>query len=267
MVSTIAHPSAPVSPPPAFHGEAEAALAARETALARREARLAEEEALAASRAVRLAAEGDDIPQGPGHSITGAIAPLARAGEDARLRAQQARADAISLRAALLEEREEALRELTLTLERIGHAMTTAREVAAAQEREEAPVGSTATVPDQTPPRPGPDRRTQRRVKVDCDVDMETESNFFSGFAWDISTGGLFVVSFDPLEVGDQVDVRFRLADGPQIAATAVVRWLRESHRLGDLPGAGLQFVDLSDEARSAILTFVEKRMPMFYDT
>lgn len=113
----------------------------------------------------------------------------------------------------------------------------------------------------------GPARRAMPRTRLDCEVGMETETNFFAGFAWDISSGGLFVTSFEPMQIGQEVDLMFTLPDGTKVDAVAQVRWTRD-HDGSDtsiLPGVGLQFVRISDDARAAIDRFVNQREPMFF--
>lgn len=110
-------------------------------------------------------------------------------------------------------------------------------------------------------------RRVAPRARLDCEVGMETDTNFFCGFAWDISSGGLFVTSFEPMKMGQEIDLVFTLPSGRKIDAVAQVRWTRD-HDGSDtstLPGIGLQFVKISDEARAAIDEFVRQREPMFF--
>lgn len=128
--------------------------------------------------------------------------------------------------------------------------------------------------PDLNPPRPRPhtspdDRRDTPRFKVETRVDLETESNFYGGFTFDLSTGGVFVTMFDALpEVGTRVELSFELPGSARLSVTAVVRWKREANhaRQGLVPGVGLQFLELPQSAREAIERFVRGREPMFYD-
>ncbi len=126
------------------------------------------------------------------------------------------------------------------------------------------------TLHDTRPPGAGPDdsnRRHVPRLQLDCEVGLETETNFFAGFGWDISSGGLFVACFEPMHVGQEVEVSFTLPAGPAVRAVCVVRWTRDSEGSNShvLPGVGLQFLDLSKEGRAAVEHFVKQREPMFF--
>lgn len=98
---------------------------------------------------------------------------------------------------------------------------------------------------------------------------MDSASNFYGGFAFDVSTGGLFVTMFDELpKVGDVVDLTFTLPPGARVEVQAVVRWHRPETSAEDLPpGVGLQFLNLSDVARQTIEHFVANRDPIFFET
>ena len=111
------------------------------------------------------------------------------------------------------------------------------------------------------------ERRTAPRVQLSCEVGLDTETNFYSGFAWDLSSGGLFVTCFDHMEIGQEVDISFVLPDGTRVAASCQVRWVREHDGSGShvLPGVGLQFASIDPEAQRAIEGFVQQREPMFY--
>ncbi|MEW5850593.1 MAG: PilZ domain-containing protein [Myxococcota bacterium] len=183
----------------------------------------------------------------------------------AREKARLARVMAMEARVEAAEAREKVLHSLDGALEQAGQALVAQR--GRVQALAATPVGlPRAPGAPPLPARPVDERRTQRRVRIDCEVGLETESNFFSAYGWDISTGGLFVVCFDELNVGDEVEVTLQLTGGPRIRATAVVRWLRESPRGDVIPGAGLQFTELGPGAEAAVRAFIEQRATMFYD-
>jgi uncharacterized protein (TIGR02266 family) len=112
-----------------------------------------------------------------------------------------------------------------------------------------------------------PNKRACRRVQLETAVDMGSESNFFTGFTTDISAGGLFVATNDAVGVGMRIDLLFSLPGGRRIKAQGEVRWVRpyDEHHPEVAAGAGVQFVDLAEEARQAIEHFVSSRDPIFY--
>ena len=117
-------------------------------------------------------------------------------------------------------------------------------------------------------PRPRPDeRRVHRRVRLETDVSLESESNFFAGFAEDVSAGGLFVATHSYAPLGTEIDVSFRLGD-TRIVASGIVRWIRElDDRNPEMtPGMGIQFTSLPEGVQTTIERFVRSREPIFYE-
>ena len=114
----------------------------------------------------------------------------------------------------------------------------------------------------------GPERRVYKRINLEAEINFIGHDNFYTGFSEDISSGGLFVTTYQLKPVGTEVTIRFSLPDGSEIEANAVVRWLREPRDLdGDVPpGMGLQFTELDPTARSTIDEFIRQRDPLFYE-
>lgn len=127
------------------------------------------------------------------------------------------------------------------------------------------------------PPTPGPQvlgamkpapKRQSPRVRMQAQVDFESDDNFFNGFSANISDGGVFIATVNLLALGTQVDLGFSLPTGERIECKGVVRWVREidDKQPEVMPGMGVQFVDLEERASQAIESFIQQREPMFYD-
>ena len=112
------------------------------------------------------------------------------------------------------------------------------------------------------------ERRCRSRARVEVEVSIESDHNFFAGLAQNMSEGGLFVATHSLPEIGTIVDLLFTLAeDGPPIVATAVVRWLRLYNEASDAPpGAGLQFVQLGELDLASIRRFVARRPSLLWE-
>lgn len=115
-----------------------------------------------------------------------------------------------------------------------------------------------------TPPAP---KRQSPRVRMQAQVDFESDDNFFNGFSSNISDGGLFIATVNVLPLGTNVDVGFTLPTGERIECKGVVRWVREidDRNPDSHPGMGVQFVDLEERSATAIEHFIQQREPMFY--
>ncbi len=110
-------------------------------------------------------------------------------------------------------------------------------------------------------------RRTSPRVSLNAEVDLSSDTNFFSGFSTDIASGGLFIATLSMLPIGTTVHVKFTLPDGTEISVGGDVRWVRvfDERSPTMLPGMGIQFVGLSASAEAAIEAFIAQREPMFF--
>jgi uncharacterized protein (TIGR02266 family) len=107
---------------------------------------------------------------------------------------------------------------------------------------------------------PGP------RASLEANVGATTESNFFVGFSGEISEGGVFVATYQSLEIGDKVEVLVTLPGGFERKIPGTVRFVRDPMDMDSEPGMGVRFDRLEDEARELILRFIRKRPPLFYD-
>lgn len=99
-------------------------------------------------------------------------------------------------------------------------------------------------------------------------LDAHTESNFFCGYSGDLRDGGLFIVTYEPLEVGQAVEVDLSLPSGHFVSVAGRVAWHRvPSHGQHDLsPGVGIVLHDLDDRAQALIGAFMRLREPSFVD-
>lgn len=118
---------------------------------------------------------------------------------------------------------------------------------------------------------PGAERRRSPRVRLETEVSFESETNFFTGFAEDISDGGLFVATYNLQPIGTEIEVSFTLPDGRLLNLSGKVRWVRDPRDFLDTsgeqqPGMGVQFEGMTEDDKAAIAEFIAARSPLFYD-
>lgn len=112
------------------------------------------------------------------------------------------------------------------------------------------------------------ERRSDIRRSINVDIGIHSHTNFFTGFTQDISSGGLFVATYDILSIGTKINVNFSVPDGPVLSCDGIVRWVREYNDQNPEmePGMGIQFSKLSREDRKAINHYIAVNPPMFYE-
>lgn len=115
-----------------------------------------------------------------------------------------------------------------------------------------------------------PQQRAAERHNVEVSVDLESDSNFYTGLTQNISAGGLFIATHQIKRVGDRVHLKFSLPGSSRaIECDTEVRWIRENsslHRTDGASGMGVRFIDMSPDDAQAIQAFIESRESLFYD-
>lgn len=111
-------------------------------------------------------------------------------------------------------------------------------------------------------------RRQYKRVPIEIDVDFVGPTNFYTGFVEDISSGGLYVSTYNLQPIGTHIELSFTLPDGYRIEVPGQVRWIYDPIDLGDRgsPGMGIMFEELDTEDKKQIEAFIEERSPLFHD-
>lgn len=112
-------------------------------------------------------------------------------------------------------------------------------------------------------------QRTDERMHVELEVSLNGPHTFFSGFAMDMSKGGIFVATHKISPIGTEFTVSLKLGDEILEIISEVV-WIREVDSAlisGEEPGMGLKFKDLDEKYLDLIAAFLKKRDPLLYDT
>lgn len=113
-----------------------------------------------------------------------------------------------------------------------------------------------------------PEQRDRIRVRMAVEVTLHTETHFYAGLSQNISEGGLFVATYEHLDLGTPLDLTITLPGQPAIEVRGEVRWTREaSEYTADFsPGVGVAFCGLPDAAKTVIETFLRTRSPLLYE-
>jgi len=111
----------------------------------------------------------------------------------------------------------------------------------------------------------GEDRRISPRANVELVVQYARLEQFCQDYARNLSLGGIFVETRQPLEVGTELQLSFALPGLPAPVGTRakVVRVVTPeiADRFGMRPGMAMQFGDLPDEAKQIIDQLVMELM------
>jgi uncharacterized protein (TIGR02266 family) len=120
-----------------------------------------------------------------------------------------------------------------------------------------------ASLPDASP-----HERAHRRYRIELEVSLNSDSNFYMGLTQNLSHGGLFVATHVVQPIGTDVDIALRIpTSAGLLALRGTVRWVREfAETLEAPPGMGVEFEELSEEASRVIAEFLATRTPLFFE-
>ncbi len=108
------------------------------------------------------------------------------------------------------------------------------------------------------------DKRKKPRHPVILKVDYRDVNKFFTDFAENLSSGGMFIATRRPLPPGTTIMVEFMLPDtSVKVKTRAEVVWTRKSTMsLSHKRGMGIKFTDLTEEDKKKI-DFMVQRLKM----
>ena len=107
----------------------------------------------------------------------------------------------------------------------------------------------------------GPERRSHHRIEVMLEVDYRADDTFLFAYITDISSMGIFVRTAQPEPPGTHLWLRFTpqgQGDDEAVECEGDVIWInppRDGHCKS--PGMGIQFTELDDTQRRAIVEMV----------
>ena len=108
------------------------------------------------------------------------------------------------------------------------------------------------------------DRRRQQRhpLRTRMDYRDATGGNFLYEYTQNISAGGIFIETREPLPVGTEVEMRFQPPGAEEmIEVTGLVMWVNPYRSDSDdhpNPGMGIQFGNIPDELKEQLAQVVK---------
>ncbi len=102
--------------------------------------------------------------------------------------------------------------------------------------------------------------RASERFSVDIKVDCATRDMFVSNRVMNISRGGLFIASDQPLPISSQVQLKLSLGDSLTIEAQGRVIWNYDIRKGSSkvIPGTGIKFLNLSPEHTARLERYLD---------
>ncbi|MEW6440733.1 MAG: TIGR02266 family protein [bacterium] len=108
------------------------------------------------------------------------------------------------------------------------------------------------------------ERRKHPRVPTRIQIRYQAADQFFTDYIHNLSLGGIFVETSDPLPVNTTLKVQFCLPamNKPIVADGVVVRSIQGGGTNSGIRGMGIRFSDLDERSRHAVERYVAKARP-----
>jgi len=97
--------------------------------------------------------------------------------------------------------------------------------------------------------------------RLEVGLAPRSESNLYAGFD---RIEGVYVATWDALEVGAEVEVAVHLPGGDRVSTLGRIEWTRDVCGDGG-PGVGVRFVGLNEREARLLERFAAHREPMFF--
>ncbi len=107
------------------------------------------------------------------------------------------------------------------------------------------------------------DKRHSKRLDTKLTVKYGDVASFISDYALNISRGGMFITTKEPLKVGTTISIEFDIPDiTVPIQVKGRVSWINAPQEIKGtnlIPGMGIEFQSLTDEEQKKLDNFIDK--------
>ena len=105
------------------------------------------------------------------------------------------------------------------------------------------------------------DKRLEKRLPIQLDVRYQSLEGFISDYSMNISQGGLFISTRNPLPLGTRIALKVGFPDAEvPLNIEGEVVWVSEYDKKSKsnlIPGMGIQFRNLDDMEKKMIEDFI----------
>lgn len=103
------------------------------------------------------------------------------------------------------------------------------------------------------------DKRKEERVKKQIKSEVTSEDLISYSSTVDLSKGGIFISTPEPLKSGSEVTLSINSPEGESIEVKGLVRWLREDEVAEGKTGMGIEFLNISETDKKKIEDIIKQ--------
>lgn len=97
------------------------------------------------------------------------------------------------------------------------------------------------------------EKRKSPRVEKKLKSEVHSLEGMTFSTSMDISTGGIFISTPEPVQIGSEVKLSVKLPDKEEFEVKGIVRWMAENDSKHGKSGMGIEFVELDDDQKKMI--------------
>ncbi len=97
------------------------------------------------------------------------------------------------------------------------------------------------------------DKRKSERVNRNIKSEVSTNDHLTFSSSVDVSKGGVFISTPDPLANGSEVTLSIKLSSDEELEVKGIVKWVRANESDSGRAGMGIEFTDLDSEKEEKI--------------
>lgn len=100
-------------------------------------------------------------------------------------------------------------------------------------------------------------KRKYDRVKVTIKSEVHSDDSMTFSSSVDLSSGGVFIASPEPLDVGSSVSLNLIMPGEIPVNLNGVVKWVRKKEEGIKKCGMGIEFIDATDKELKILKRFI----------
>jgi len=102
------------------------------------------------------------------------------------------------------------------------------------------------------------EKRKFKRINVTLKSEVHSEEAMTFSSINDLSDGGIFISTPEPLPDGSAVNLSLQSADGREINVKGIVKWTRNSESEDIRSGMGIEFTEMTDDTSKALKNILQ---------
>jgi uncharacterized protein (TIGR02266 family) len=91
-------------------------------------------------------------------------------------------------------------------------------------------------------------KRKHKRIAKKIKSQVNAPSSLTYSTSHNVSNGGLFISTPDPIAPGTEIELSIKLPGGDFLNVTGIVRWTRDESPDGEPAGMGIEFISMGED-------------------